>query len=88
MASRSVEVKRFLRDRLDRKILLGLTAATSSALVLAYLYRKMANRNTASEKHPVSLDNQTQIGEVCMCTVGFSRRVTAPSLHAGGLLKN
>ena len=61
----TLEVKKFFEEKVDSKIALGFAAAASSAVVLTYLYNKMP-RGLASvpERYPVSLDDQTRIGEV------------------------
>ncbi len=70
MASCAVEVKRFVREKLDRKLVIGIAAATSSAVVLTYLYNKMRKRLSAApdrsgrETHPIDPSNQSKIGQV------------------------
>ena len=65
MESFALEVKKFFEGKVDSKTALGFAAATSSAVVLTYLYNKMPRGlGNVPERYPVSLEDQTRIGEV------------------------
>ena len=65
MASFALDAKKFLEEKVDKKITLGIAAATSSAVLLTYLYNKMP-RGLASvpERYPIRLEDQSRVGEV------------------------